>query len=98
MNTKCEDDATSSNTQPVQSHSIQHEDKKIPRNKECPCGSKKKYKACCGSAKGKSSASPVISASSKSRKETKRSRKRKSIREVPDSGSGPVPDVGALCI
>ncbi|XP_077224383.1 SEC-C motif-containing protein / OTU-like cysteine protease family protein isoform X3 [Tasmannia lanceolata] len=25
---------------------------KIPRNKVCPCGSKKKYKACCGSGRG----------------------------------------------
>ncbi len=25
-------------------------DKKIPRNKPCPCGSKKKYKRCCGAA------------------------------------------------
>ncbi|XP_073098979.1 OVARIAN TUMOR DOMAIN-containing deubiquitinating enzyme 7 isoform X3 [Elaeis guineensis] len=58
MDTECEVGVASSNTQPVQSHSIQHDDKKISRNKECPCGSKKKYKACCGSAKGKSSASP----------------------------------------
>lgn len=28
---------------------------KIARNKVCPCGSKKKYKACCGSVSGKSS-------------------------------------------
>ncbi|XP_008788849.2 OVARIAN TUMOR DOMAIN-containing deubiquitinating enzyme 7 isoform X3 [Phoenix dactylifera] len=101
MNTKCEAGVARSNPQPVQSHSIQHEDKKIPRNKECPCGSKKKYKACCGSAKGKSSASLVIndkSAASKGRKETKRSRKRESIKEVPGNGSRPLPDMGALCI
>ncbi|ESR39175.1 hypothetical protein CICLE_v10026145mg [Citrus x clementina] len=30
-------------------------EKKIPRNKVCPCGSKKKYKACCGTAAGRSS-------------------------------------------
>ncbi|KAJ0096596.1 hypothetical protein Patl1_28648 [Pistacia atlantica] len=33
---------------------FQPDDKKIPRNKVCPCGSKKKYKACCGSAAGRS--------------------------------------------
>ncbi|KHN08336.1 hypothetical protein glysoja_045087 [Glycine soja] len=32
----------------------------IPRNKVCPCGSKKKYKACCGSALGKQSAKFVV--------------------------------------
>ncbi|KAK3416245.1 hypothetical protein EUGRSUZ_H01692, partial [Eucalyptus grandis] len=36
--------------------SAQREDKKIPRNKNCPCGSKKKYKSCCGSGTGKVSA------------------------------------------
>ncbi|GKU94778.1 hypothetical protein SLEP1_g8220 [Rubroshorea leprosula] len=29
--------------------------KKISRNKVCPCGSKKKYKACCGAVSGRSS-------------------------------------------
>ncbi|KAK7263161.1 hypothetical protein RJT34_30746 [Clitoria ternatea] len=33
---------------------------KIPRNKVCPCGSKKKYKACCGSASGKQYAKFVV--------------------------------------
>ncbi|CAL5324635.1 unnamed protein product [Camellia sinensis] len=37
------------------------DEKKIPRNKVCPCGSKKKYKACCGSISGISSAKFVIS-------------------------------------
>ncbi|XP_039154619.1 OVARIAN TUMOR DOMAIN-containing deubiquitinating enzyme 7 isoform X2 [Eucalyptus grandis] len=36
--------------------SAQREDKKIPRNKACPCGSKKKYKSCCESGTGKVSA------------------------------------------
>lgn len=26
---------------------------KIPRNKACPCGSRRKYKACCGAAAGR---------------------------------------------
>ncbi|KAK9012937.1 hypothetical protein V6N11_040967 [Hibiscus sabdariffa] len=33
------------------------DEKKIPRNKLCPCGSKKKYKACCGSVSGSLDAS-----------------------------------------
>ncbi|KAL3646308.1 hypothetical protein CASFOL_011488 [Castilleja foliolosa] len=37
-------------------NSPQHDDKKISRNKACPCGSKKKYKSCCGTVSGKSSA------------------------------------------
>ncbi|CAN1813191.1 OVARIAN TUMOR DOMAIN-containing deubiquitinating enzyme 7 [Linum perenne] len=35
-------------------------DAKIPRNKVCPCGSKKKYKSCCGTAKGRSSSAKII--------------------------------------
>lgn len=31
------------------------DEKKIPRNKACPCGSKKKYKSCCGTAVGRPS-------------------------------------------
>ncbi|KAK6924031.1 OTU domain, partial [Dillenia turbinata] len=38
----------------------QKDDKKIARNKACPCGSKKKYKACCGSVSGRSSAKIVL--------------------------------------
>ncbi|KAG5614650.1 hypothetical protein H5410_014474 [Solanum commersonii] len=34
-------------------HTSQEDEKKIPRNKACPCGSKKKYKSCCGSVAGK---------------------------------------------
>ncbi|KAI3452000.1 hypothetical protein Pfo_008665 [Paulownia fortunei] len=40
-------------------NSLQPDEKllqKISRNKACPCGSKKKYKSCCGSVAGKSSA------------------------------------------
>eukprot|EP00268_Persea_americana_P013104 TRINITY_DN15704_c0_g1_i26.p1 TRINITY_DN15704_c0_g1~~TRINITY_DN15704_c0_g1_i26.p1 ORF type:complete len:400 (-),score=88.50 TRINITY_DN15704_c0_g1_i26:234-1286(-) len=45
--------------------SSQHDDKastsnKIPRNKTCPCGSKKKYKSCCGSGTRKSSTEFVM--------------------------------------
>ncbi|KAL8473063.1 hypothetical protein ACS0TY_029391 [Phlomoides rotata] len=33
----------------------QPDEKKISRNKACPCGSKKKYKSCCGTVSGRSS-------------------------------------------
>ncbi|GER30256.1 OTU domain-containing protein, partial [Striga asiatica] len=39
-----------------QRNSLQKDEKKISRNKACPCGSKKKYKSCCGAVAGKSSA------------------------------------------
>ncbi|KAF7851809.1 hypothetical protein BT93_L2655 [Corymbia citriodora subsp. variegata] len=56
--------------------SAQREDKKIPRNKACACGSKKKYKSCCGSGTGKVSAISNDQAleSRKSRKEKNEAR------------------------
>ncbi|KAK9135934.1 hypothetical protein Syun_015264 [Stephania yunnanensis] len=39
---------------------FQNDNKKMSRNKACPCGSKKKYKDCCGSVNGKPSAEIVI--------------------------------------
>lgn len=38
-----------------------HDNKKIPRNKVCPCGSKRKYKACCGSGARSSSFKSLMS-------------------------------------
>ncbi|XP_039167455.1 OVARIAN TUMOR DOMAIN-containing deubiquitinating enzyme 7-like isoform X4 [Eucalyptus grandis] len=80
--------------------SAQQEDKKIPRNKNCPCGSKKKYKSCCGSGTEKVSAISNNRAleSRKGRKEKKRG-KRGSDTSALSSGSdgGPL-DMGALCI
>ncbi|XP_010270456.1 PREDICTED: OTU domain-containing protein 3 isoform X6 [Nelumbo nucifera] len=76
-------------------------EKKIPRNKVCPCGSKKKYKACCGSVASKSSAEVVISqkgASGTNRKERKQGKKCGSIKSAPSSECSEPPDVGALCI
>ncbi|KAK3020017.1 hypothetical protein RJ639_004977, partial [Escallonia herrerae] len=35
---------------------LQNDEKKISRNKACPCGSKKKYKSCCGTVAGRLSA------------------------------------------
>ncbi|KAK4790899.1 hypothetical protein SAY86_031312 [Trapa natans] len=45
-----QDSWTNSIKQTHKDNNMLPEDKKIPRNKACPCGSKKKYKSCCGSA------------------------------------------------
>ncbi|KAL3526798.1 hypothetical protein ACH5RR_011454 [Cinchona calisaya] len=82
-------------------NSLSCDDKKIPRNKTCPCGSKKKYKSCCGSVAGKSSVR--LSAKLKvddfnSRKDRKqRNKAPKDVLNNNQSVGGP-PDMGALCI
>ncbi|XP_042518054.1 OVARIAN TUMOR DOMAIN-containing deubiquitinating enzyme 7 isoform X3 [Macadamia integrifolia] len=79
----------------------QHDDKKIPRNKVCPCGSKKKYKACCGSGIGRSSTEFINNhkaSSGKGGKERKQGRKGGATKIAPSSGSSDPPDMGALCI
>ncbi|XAR74008.1 hypothetical protein NMG60_11008157 [Bertholletia excelsa] len=80
----------------------QLDEKKIPRNKACPCGSKKKYKACCGSVSGRSSPKFPVNQTvdyGKSRKERKQGKKRGVVNaansHLPEAGP---PDVGALCI
>ncbi|XP_019183593.1 PREDICTED: OTU domain-containing protein 3 isoform X3 [Ipomoea nil] len=58
--------------------SSQLDEKKVPRNKACPCGSKKKYKSCCGSVAGKSSARLAVSQAveyGKGRKDKKQGKK-----------------------
>ncbi|CAJ1942853.1 unnamed protein product [Sphenostylis stenocarpa] len=72
---------------------------KIPRNKVCPCGSKKKYKACCGSAVGKQSTKFVINQAADSRRgknERKQGKKGNSAKEVPSEYDLGTPDMGAL--
>ncbi|XP_014509808.1 OTU domain-containing protein 3 isoform X2 [Vigna radiata var. radiata] len=75
---------------------------KIPRNKVCPCGSKKKYKACCGSALGTQSAKFLVNQAADARRgknERKRGEKGISAKgEVPSEYDLVTPDVGALCI
>ncbi|KAL2333521.1 hypothetical protein Fmac_014734 [Flemingia macrophylla] len=75
---------------------------KIPRNKVCPCGSKKKYKACCGSALGKQSAKFIVNQAANSRRgKTERKQGKKGISakdEVPCEYDLVTPDMGALCI
>ncbi|XP_042030582.1 OVARIAN TUMOR DOMAIN-containing deubiquitinating enzyme 7-like isoform X2 [Salvia splendens] len=76
----------------------QPDEKKIPRNKACPCGSKKKYKSCCGTVSGRSSTRFPVNQTvdyGKSRKDRKQGRKGGTI--LVHSDGGP-PDMGALCI
>ncbi|XP_058081807.1 OVARIAN TUMOR DOMAIN-containing deubiquitinating enzyme 7 isoform X4 [Magnolia sinica] len=82
--------------------SSQPDDKKIPRNKACPCGSKKKYKACCGTRTRKSSPEPVIRKEvtiSKGKKGRKQNRVGGPAKSAPSQGpKADPPDMGALCI
>ncbi|KAI5588773.1 OVARIAN TUMOR DOMAIN-containing deubiquitinating enzyme 7 isoform X8 [Populus trichocarpa] len=93
----------SSNNRTKQTHddsSSRENGKKIPRNKDCSCGSKKKHKAYCGAVKGRSSTKIADRKVDfrKGRKETKHNKKGHA-ESVPSSGSdGWLPDMGALCI
>nr|BAJ53192.1 JHL03K20.1 [Jatropha curcas] len=84
------------------STSSQADDKKIPRNKSCPCGSKKKYKSCCGAVNRAPSAKSTVEQSLDSRKGRKeRKQGKKGGRPESESLCEPedgLPDVGALCI
>ncbi|KAG9440007.1 hypothetical protein H6P81_020172 [Aristolochia fimbriata] len=76
--------------------------KRIPRNKLCPCGSKKKYKACCGSARVKSSTDSATTEEFNSRKPKVRakqaSRRDEEVSAATSSKFEGTPDMGALCI
>ncbi|ESQ31201.1 hypothetical protein EUTSA_v10004429mg [Eutrema salsugineum] len=86
-----EESASCSNIETVLAKcSSQTDEKKIPRNKSCPCGSKKKYKSCCGTATGRSSVKLLVSHTMESKKGRKNSR-RGTLNEVET-------DMGALCI
>ncbi|KAL7101407.1 hypothetical protein ACP275_08G051900 [Erythranthe tilingii] len=77
------------------------DDKKISRNKACPCGSKKKNKSCCGSVAGKSSARFPVNQTvdyGKTRKERKQARKGGSTGTSSTQSDGGPPDMGSLCI
>ncbi|XP_031482243.1 OVARIAN TUMOR DOMAIN-containing deubiquitinating enzyme 7 [Nymphaea colorata] len=77
-------------------------EKKIPRNKVCPCGSRKKYKACCGAAAGRLSTRIDMNqkvVTNRMRKEQVRHAKAELESDVPLPGSDPGQlDLGALCI
>lgn len=93
----------SSNNHAKQTHddsSSRENGKKIPRNKDCSCGSKKKHKAYCGAVKGRSSTKIADRKVDfrKGRKEAKHNKKGHA-ESMPSSGSdGWLPDMGALCI
>ncbi|KAK3416376.1 hypothetical protein EUGRSUZ_H02083 [Eucalyptus grandis] len=81
--------------------SAQREDKrKISRNKACLCGSKKRYKSCCGSGTEKVSAISNDQALEfrKSRKEEKRGKRGSDTAALSTGSDGGPPDMGALCI
>ncbi|XP_023632946.1 OTU domain-containing protein 3 isoform X2 [Capsella rubella] len=89
-----EESATCSDIETVHAKcSSQIDDKKVPRNKSCPCGSKRKYKSCCGTATGRSSVKLLVSQTMESKKGRKNTR-----RGTSDEVEAIAPDVGALCI
>ncbi|XP_062101923.1 OVARIAN TUMOR DOMAIN-containing deubiquitinating enzyme 7 isoform X3 [Humulus lupulus] len=96
-----QDVASSSNNLAHENSSSQPDDK-ISRNQLCPCGSKKKYKACCGTVSARSSKKFVISQtmdSRKGRRERKPGKKGASVKAVSAcSPDGRPLDMGALCI
>ncbi|XWS29806.1 hypothetical protein CRYUN_Cryun24cG0061900 [Craigia yunnanensis] len=98
----CEQDPSSDSIKTLDNSSFRPDDKKIPRNKFCPCGSKKKYKACCGSVSGRSSTKFIVNPTTdarKGRKERKQGKKGASVKSAASTGSdGGPPDMGALCI
>ncbi|XP_075652820.1 OVARIAN TUMOR DOMAIN-containing deubiquitinating enzyme 7 isoform X2 [Castanea sativa] len=97
----CKQDASSSSVLSHDNRSSQPDDK-VSKNKVCPCGSKKKYKACCGAATGRSVAKFVVNQSvdsRKGRKERKQGKKSGSAKATSTCGvDGGLPDMGALCI
>uniref|UniRef100_A0A6N2N7D3 OTU domain-containing protein n=1 Tax=Salix viminalis TaxID=40686 RepID=A0A6N2N7D3_SALVM len=97
---ECQGDGVDGNCEQYKEELVTETNKqKIPRNKDCSCGSKKKHKAYCGAVKGRSSTKIVDRTVDfrKGRKETKHSKKGHA-ESVPSSGSdGWLPDMGALC-
>ncbi|VFQ86538.1 unnamed protein product [Cuscuta campestris] len=75
-----------------------------PPNKACPCGSKKKYKSCCGSAAGKSYAKLITNQTAdngkKGQKDKRQGKKGKNVNVAAGSNHqcAELPDMGALCI
>lgn len=103
LNKTCELDKSSNSIKRSHDDSrFKPNEKKIPRNKVCPCGSKKKYKACCGTAAGRSSTKFAVNQtvdSKRGRKERKQGKKGEASSTLSAcvSDGGP-PDMGALCI
>ncbi|KAL4378946.1 hypothetical protein GQ457_02G007940 [Hibiscus cannabinus] len=97
-----EQDPSSDGAKTLDGSTSRADEKKIPRNKLCPCGSKKKYKACCGSVSGRSSNALIVNKTMevrKGKKERKQGKKGVSAKSAASLGSdGGPPDMGALCI
>ncbi|XP_028764037.1 OTU domain-containing protein 3 isoform X3 [Neltuma alba] len=101
--TPTNDESKNNSTKINGDNRLQRNDKKIPRNKVCPCGSKKKYKACCGTALGRQSAKLVVNQAAdtrKGRKEKKQGKKGVPARDdvIHEYDDGGTLDMGALCI
>lgn len=83
-------------------HSSQEDEKKIPRNKACPCGSKKKYKSCCGTVAGRHPTSDTVNHTidyGKGRRDKKQGKKVSPVNVTSSKQSDArPPDMGALCI
>ncbi|MCD7467082.1 hypothetical protein HAX54_004281 [Datura stramonium] len=83
-------------------HTSQEDEKKIPRNKACPCGSKKKYKSCCSSVAGKHLTSDTVNHAidyGKGRRDKKQGKKVSPVNVTSSKQSDArPPDMGALCI
>ncbi|KAK4584682.1 hypothetical protein RGQ29_022415 [Quercus rubra] len=98
----CKQDASSSSVERSHDNRSSQPDDKVSKNKVCPCGSKKKYKACCGAATGRSVAKFVVNQSvdsRKGRKERKQGKKSGPAKATSTCGvDGGLPDMGALCI
>ncbi|XP_028764036.1 OTU domain-containing protein 3 isoform X2 [Neltuma alba] len=100
--TPTNDESKNNSTKINGDNRLQRNDK-IPRNKVCPCGSKKKYKACCGTALGRQSAKLVVNQAAdtrKGRKEKKQGKKGVPARDdvIHEYDDGGTLDMGALCI
>ncbi|XP_048335478.1 OVARIAN TUMOR DOMAIN-containing deubiquitinating enzyme 7 isoform X2 [Ziziphus jujuba] len=95
-------EVASSNSNLTRDNSCSQPDTKISRNQVCSCGSKKKYKACCGSVAARPSTKFVVNQmveSRKGRKERKQGKKGATLKASSTCGSdGGPPDMGALCI
>lgn len=76
------------------------DEKKVSGNKMCPCGSKKKYKACCGAVAERASSKSMKSVESATTKRGKKQRKKDVSPTITASHRSEMlsADFGALCI
>ncbi|KAG0474669.1 hypothetical protein HPP92_014355 [Vanilla planifolia] len=92
------DSSTSDEKHESNSQNNRPNEKRIQRNTDCPCGSRRKYKACCGTATRKPSAVMLNkNCGSSNRRKGMKGREPDHIRATSTYGSE-VSDLGALCI